>query len=73
MAVGRPHQAVRHHPNGRVYQIARGGIIQDSVYSAVWAQAGKEGPRSRAVPGAGSPGQLHRWLTMSSWSLVQCR
>ncbi len=28
-------------PGGRVFQTARGGIIQDSAYSAVWAEARK--------------------------------
>jgi integrase len=28
-------------PDGRVFQTTRGGIIQDSAYSAVWAQARK--------------------------------
>jgi hypothetical protein len=26
-------------PDGRVFQTSRGGIIQDSAYSAVWAEA----------------------------------
>jgi hypothetical protein len=26
-------------PDGRVFQTSRGGIIQDSAYSAVWADA----------------------------------
>jgi hypothetical protein len=29
-------------PDGRIFQIARGGIIQDSADSAVWAEAGKK-------------------------------
>ncbi|MDQ2812907.1 MAG: tyrosine-type recombinase/integrase [Actinomycetota bacterium] len=29
-------------PDGRVFQTARGGIIQDSAYSAVWAEARKQ-------------------------------
>ena len=38
-----PHQAVWHHPGlGRVFQTSRGGIIQDSAYSAVWAEARKK-------------------------------
>jgi integrase len=28
-------------PDGRIFQTARGGIIQDSAYSAVWAEARK--------------------------------
>jgi integrase len=28
-------------PDGRVFQTARGGIIQDSAYSAIWAEARK--------------------------------
>ena len=26
-------------PGGRIFQTARGGLIQDSAYSAVWAEA----------------------------------
>ena len=44
-------------PDGRIFQTARGGIIQDSAYSAVWAEARKQaltrpsaGPRSAAAP-----------------------
>ena len=29
-------------PDGRIFQTARGGIIQDSAYSAVWATARKQ-------------------------------
>ncbi len=29
-------------PDGRIFQTARGGIIQDSAYSAVWAEARKQ-------------------------------
>ncbi len=29
-------------PEGRIFQTARGGIIQDSAYSAVWAEARKQ-------------------------------
>ena len=29
-------------PDGRIFQTARGGIIQDSAYSAVWAKARKQ-------------------------------
>ena len=29
-------------PDGRIFQTARGGIIQDSAYSAVWAEARKK-------------------------------
>jgi integrase len=29
-------------PDGRIFQTARGGILQDSAYSAVWTQASKE-------------------------------
>ena len=36
-------------PDGRVFQTSRGGIIQDSAYSAVWAQARKNGPHRRPV------------------------
>jgi integrase len=28
-------------PDGRIFQTGRGGIIQDSAYSAVWAEARK--------------------------------
>ena len=28
-------------PDGRIFQTTRGGIIQDSAYSAVWAEARK--------------------------------
>lgn len=34
-------------PDGRIFQTARGGIIQDSAYSAVWA-----GARKKALTGA---------------------
>ena len=44
-------------PDGRVFQTTRGGIIQDSAYSAVWAQAARRpsprrstAPRSAAAP-----------------------
>jgi hypothetical protein len=26
-------------PDGRIFQASRGGIIQDSAYSTVWAEA----------------------------------
>ena len=29
-------------PDGRIFQTTRGGIIQDSAYSAVWAEARKQ-------------------------------
>jgi integrase len=29
-------------PDGRIFQTARGGILQDSAYSAVWAEARKQ-------------------------------
>ena len=34
-------------PDGRVFPTTRGGIIQDSAYSAVWGEA-----RKRPLPGA---------------------
>ena len=44
-------------PDGRIFQTARGGILQDSAYSEVWAEARKRpsprpsaGRRSAAAP-----------------------
>ena len=50
-------------PDGRVFQTARGGIIQDSAYGAVWAEARKSALTEAhlSVPGRGRPsrcGQL---------------
>ena len=30
-------------PDGRIFQTTRGGIIQDSAYTAVWAEARQQG------------------------------
>ena len=38
----RPCQAALHNPDGRIFQTARGGIIQDSACIAVWDQARKQ-------------------------------
>ena len=40
---------------GRIFQTSQGGIIQDSAYSAVWADARCPPPRSPAAPGTESP------------------
>src|ERR1022692_378478 len=45
-------------PDGRIFQTARGGIIQDSAYSAAWAEARKERPHRSAVPVAARPPSL---------------
>jgi integrase len=40
--------------DGRIFQTARGGIIQDSAYSAVWAEARKKAltpAQCRSLPG----------------------
>jgi hypothetical protein len=29
-------------PDGRIFQTARGGILQDSGYNDVWAEAGRK-------------------------------
>jgi integrase len=43
-------------PDGRIFQTARGGIIQDSAYSAVGAEARKKALTEPAVPfAAGLP------------------
>ena len=35
----RPTSSVRHHPRRRIFRTARGGLLQDSAYSADWADA----------------------------------
>jgi integrase len=47
-------------PDGRIFQTARGGIIQDSAYSAVWASA-----RARAL----TPAQCRSPLGRRSYDL----
>ena len=44
-------------PDGRIFQTARGGILQDSAYIAVWAEARKEAltPPSSGRHSAGAP------------------
>jgi integrase len=37
-AAPRAHQEVRHHPDGRIFQTACGGTLQDSGYNEVWDQ-----------------------------------
>jgi integrase len=55
-------------PDGRVFQTARGGIIQDSAYSAVWAEARKEAltPAQYRPPLGRRPYDL-RHAVMSLW------
>ena len=47
-------------PDGRIFQTARGGLIQDSAYSAVWAEARTAAltPAQQASPLAGRPYDL---------------
>jgi integrase len=47
-------------PGGRIFQTARGGIIQDSAYSAVWQDARQAAltPAQHASPLAGRPYDL---------------
>jgi integrase len=47
-------------PDGRLFQTARGGFIQDSAYSAVWADARAAAfdPRPTGVPAADRPYDL---------------
>jgi integrase len=63
-AAPRPHQAVQHDPGRRVFQTARGGIIQDSAYSAVWAEA--LAPAQRRSPLGRRPYDL-RHAAVSLW------
>jgi integrase len=42
-------------PDGRVFQTTRGGIIQDSAYSAVWAEARKMVVTEAQFPSARPP------------------
>jgi len=56
-------------PDGRVFQTARGGIIQDSAYSAVWAEARKQAltPAQFRSPLGRRPYYL-RHAAVSLWS-----
>ena len=45
-------------PDGRIFQTARGGILQDSAYSAVWADARTQGPHPRPAQVAARPPPL---------------
>ena len=46
-------------PDGRIFQTARGGIIQDSAYSAVWAgRRQEERPHRSTSPAAARPAFL---------------
>jgi integrase len=42
-------------PDGHIFQTARGGIIQDSAYGAVWAPGPAGGPDPGAMPVAAGP------------------
>ena len=44
-------------PDGRIFQTARGGILQDSGYNEVWTQARKQAltPRPAALPARPPP------------------
>ena len=44
---GSPDRWSRHDPDGRIFQTARGGILQDSGYNEVWDQ-----PRQTALTSA---------------------
>jgi integrase len=54
--------------DGRIFQTARGGIIQDSAYSAIWAQARDQAltPAQRRSPLARRPYDL-RHAAVSLW------
>jgi hypothetical protein len=55
-------------PSGRVFRTARGGVLQDSAYSAVWqgARAAALTPAQHASPLAGRPYDL-RHAAVSLW------
>lgn len=55
-------------PDGRIFQTARGGIIQDSAYSAVWADARKKAltPAQHQSPLGRRPYDL-RHAAVSLW------
>ena len=40
----RPHQAARHTPDRRIFQTARGSLLQDSGHNEVWTEARKNAP-----------------------------
>ena len=42
-------------PDGRIFQTARGGILQDSGYNEVWTEARQEGPHPGPVQVAARP------------------
>jgi integrase len=55
-------------PDGRIFQTARGGILQDSAYGAVWTQARKEAltPAQNRSPLGRRPYDL-RHAAVSLW------
>ena len=56
-AAPRAPREVRHGPDGRIFQTARGGLLQDTAYSAVWDQARKTAltPAQHPHPSAAAP------------------
>ena len=55
-------------PDGRIFQTARGGILQDSAYGAVWAEARKQAltPAQNRSPLGRRPYDL-RHAAVSLW------
>ena len=55
-------------PDGRIFQTARGGILQDSAYNAVWAEARKQAltPAQQRSPLGRRPYDL-RHAAVSQW------
>jgi hypothetical protein len=45
-------------PDGRIFQTARGGILQDSGYNEVWTEARQKAPYPGAVQVAARPPPL---------------
>jgi integrase len=67
-SAARPHQAVRYDPDGRIFQTARGGILQDSCYNEVWTEARKQAltPAQQRSPLGRRPYDL-RHAAVSLW------